>query len=187
MKKILSGIVAGFALVLMGCASGAKVSSSPAEIEALDNLVSSRSFEITAQWARPMPSQALNSISNAGMLPNGSNASRVDINGNGSYLRVIGDVVKADLPFFGERQMSGGYDPQRTGIQFDGVPEDLQIQANSKTKGYTMRFSINNGTETFQVVAQLFPSRSSTFSIVSSHRAQIRYEGRLSEYVEEEE
>ena len=182
MKKILSYGIGVLALVMMGCASGSKVSASPAEIAALDDLVANKSFEITARWARPMPSQALNSISNARLLPNGSNAARIDITGNASYLRVVGDRVEADLPYFGERQMSGGYDPQRTGVHFDGVPEDFQIEPNSKTKGYTMRFSLNNGTEVYQVIAQLFPSRSSTFSVVSSHRAQIRYEGALSEY-----
>ncbi|MBO0323176.1 DUF4251 domain-containing protein [Muricauda sp. CAU 1633] len=168
----------------MGC-GGTKTTASAEEIEALDNLVANRSFEIQARWARPMPSQALNSISNAQLLPNGSNASRIDITGNASYLRLVGDQVEADLPYYGERQMSGGYDPQRTGIQFEGPPENLQIERNSKTMGYTMRFNINNGIESFQVVAQLMPSRASSFSIVSSHRTQIRYEGTLSEFEEE--
>ncbi len=168
----------------MGC-GGAKTTASPAELEALDNLVAKKSFEITARWARPMPSAALNSISNARLLPNGSNAARIDITGNSSYLRLVDNRVEADLPYFGERQMSGGYDSQRTGIQFEGTPENLQIEPNSKTKGYTMRFNINNGIESFQVIAELMPSRSSTFSIVSSHRTQIRYDGTLSEYKKE--
>lgn len=168
----------------MGC-GGTKTIASAEEIEALDNLVANRSFEIQARWAKPMPSQALNSISNARLLPYGSNANRVDITGNSSYLRLVDNRVEADLPYFGERQMSGGYDPQRTGIQFEGTPENLQIQQNSKTKGYTMRFDINNGIESFQVVAQLMPSRASSFSIISSHRTQIRYDGTLSEYKEE--
>ncbi|WP_036385102.1 DUF4251 domain-containing protein [Muricauda sp. MAR_2010_75] len=168
----------------MGC-GGTKTVASPEDIEALNDLVASRSFEVNARWARPMPSQALNSISNARLLPYGSNANQVDITGNSSYLRLVDNWVEADLPYFGERQMSGGYDPQRTGIQFEGVPENLQIEPNAKTKGYTMRFSINNGTENFQVIAELMPSRSSSMSITGSHRTQIRYDGTLSEYKKE--
>ena len=187
MIKIIRFIIGALALVAMGCASGSKVSATPAEIEALDNLVTNQSFEINARWALPMPSQALNSISNANLLPIGSNASRIDLTGNASYLRMVGDRVEADLPYFGERQLSGGYDPQRTGIQFEGMAENLKIEPNTKTKGYTMRFDINNGLESYQVIAQLMPSRSSSFSIVSSHRTQIRYQGILSEYSEEED
>ena len=171
-------------LVVMGC-GGTKTVTSPEEIEALENLVAKRSFEINARWARPMASQALNSISNARLLPYGSSASQVDITGNSSYLRLVDDRVMADLPYFGERQMSGPYNPQKTGIQFEGVPEGLQIEPNSITKGYTMRFNINNGSESFQVIAQLFPSRSSSISITSSQRSQIRYDGTLSEYKKE--
>ncbi len=181
MKTLLKYFIGVLILTAAGC-GGAKTAASPEEIEALDNLVATKSFEINARWARPMASQALNSISNAGLLPNGSNASRVDITGSTSYLRVVDNHVEADLPYFGERQMSGGYDTKRTGIQFEGAPENFQIEPNSKTKGYTMRFSINNGTENFQVIAQLFPSRSSSLNITGSHRGQIWYDGTLSEY-----
>lgn len=186
MRTLIRYGIAALVLVTMAC-GGTKTVASPEEMEALDNLVAKRSFEINARWARPMVSQALNSISNARLLPYGSNASQVDITGSSSYLRLVDDMVKADLPYFGERQMSGGYDSQKTGIQFEGVPEDLQIEPNSKTKGYTMRFNINNGSENFQVIAQLFPSRSSSISITSSQRTQIRYDGTVSEYNKDEE
>ncbi len=186
MRTLIRYGIGVLVLMAMAC-GGAKTVTSPTEMEALDNLVAKRSFEINARWARPMASQALNSISNARLLPYGSNASQVDITGNASYLRLVDDMVKADLPYFGERQMSGPYNSQNTGIQFEGVPEDLQIEPNSKTKGYTMRFNINNGSESFQVIAQLFPSRSSSISITSSQRTQIRYDGTLSEYNKDEE
>ena len=155
-------------VVTIGCA-GTKTTASPEEIEALDNLVAKRSFEINARWARPMPSAALNSISNARLLPYGSNANRIDITSNSSYLRVVNDSVMADLPYFGERQMGGGYNSNGTGVQFEGVPQGFVIEPNAKTKGYTIRFNISNGTESYQVMGQLFPSRSSSFSIASTH------------------
>lgn len=171
-------------LIMFACASS-KNQATPEEIAALDRMISDQQFEIEANWAQPMASQGLNSIANAGLLPYGSTASRIDISGTGGYLRMVGDSVKADLPFFGERQMGGYYDQDKAGIKFDGIPKDLSFSANKKDTGKTMRFTISQESENFQVIAQLYPNGKARLAVSSSHRTNIWYQGNLSEYKEE--
>lgn len=182
--RLLSNFICLFSLLLVsGCASKPKPEASPEQMEALAGLVFEQSFEIAANWAIPLATGSLTRVANSGLLPIGSTANRIDLFGNPSYLRVTQDSVKARLPYFGERQMGGGaYGNNQNGIQFEGVPKDFEIVPNKKQTGYTMRFSISNKTETFQVAALLFPDQSSTININSTHRTPIGYRGRVSEY-----
>ncbi|MEZ4810885.1 MAG: DUF4251 domain-containing protein [Allomuricauda sp.] len=185
MKRFAQYLFLMLLTTVLGCASHPKSTATPAQIEALDTMVSNRSIEIDAKWARPLATQSLNNISNAGLLPYGSTANRIDLSGSTSYLRVLSDHVEAKLPYYGEQQMGGPYNPNNAGIEFEGTPKDFVLEPNEKNGGYTMKFAVNQGAENFQVTAQLFPSHSCTFNIVSSHRRSIQYDGTVSEYVEE--
>ncbi len=170
-------------LLILGCASTPKPEASDEQIQDLAGLIFEQSFEIEANWAIPLATGSLTSIANAGLLPPGSTLNRIDLFGNSSYLRVTKDSVKAQLPYYGERQMGGGtYGNNQYGIQFEGIPKDFEIVPNKKKRGYTMRFTISTQTETFQVAALLFPDQSSTININSTHRTPIGYRGRVSEY-----
>lgn len=172
-------------LVSVACASG-KDKATPEEIAAFDKMISDQRFEIRPSWAQPMASQGLNSIANAGLLPLGSTASRIDITGIGAYFRMVGDSVEADLPFYGERQMGGFYDQDKAGIKFKGIPKNLSFTPNKKGDGQTMRFQISQDSENFQVFAQLYPNGKGRLTVSSTHRTNIWYQGNLSEYEEEE-
>ena len=186
MMKITAKIGA-FMLLLMtlACASN-KNSATPEEIAALDDMIENRNFEIQALWALPMPSQGMNSIANAGLLPFGSTANRIDITTTGGYLRIVGDTVKANLPYFGERQMGGMYNQNKAGIQFDGVPKELSFSSNKRETGKIMQFTINDDLENYQVYAQLFPNGNALLTISSSHRRNIGYQGNVSKYEKKE-
>ena len=173
-------------LIAIGCASKSRYSSTPDQIENLRTLVSKKYFEINADWASPMATQSLTSVANAGLIPPGSTVTRINITGTASYLRIMGDSVKAQLPYYGERQMGGGiYNQNKTGIQFEGIPRDFSVLSNPKSNGQTMKFTISENGESFDVTAELFPSLSSTITIASSHRTTIWYNGFLSEFVPE--
>ncbi|SFC28957.1 protein of unknown function [Flagellimonas taeanensis] len=178
----------GFALLMlfvMACASGPRSQATPAELAAFEKMISDKSFQVDASWAQPMASQGLNSIANAGLLPRGSSASRIDIAGSGGYLRIVGDSVMADLPYFGERQMGGAYNPQKGGIQFNGIPKEFTIEPNKKGDGKTLRFNISQNQEGYRVIAQIYPSNYTTITIASTHRTTIWYQGTVSEYERE--
>lgn len=182
MKTLLKSTVLFLGALVISCASSSK--ATPEEIAALDEMVSNKHFEVTALWAQPLASQSLNSIANAGLLPQGSTASRIDISGSRGYLRVVGDSVMADLPYFGERRMGGYYSANRTGIQFKDVPKEFSIDPAEKGTGYMVKFTVNDGAENYQVIAQLYPNQTARLTVASSHRTNIWYQGNLSEYKE---
>lgn len=183
MNKPITYKIVFLALLMTACASGPKTKATPAELAAFEKMVSSKSFQIDANWAQPMASQGLNSIANAGLLPPGSSVSRIDITGSNGYLRMVGDSVMAELPYFGERRMGGGtYNPQESGVNFKGVPKEFSIEPMKKETGYTMRFKINEGQEGYQAAVQMYPSGYTTIAIASTHRTTIWYQGSISAY-----
>lgn len=178
MKRIGLFIVV---VVLLGCASTTKTHTiAEKDTKALDDLVTNMSFEIESQWAQPQVTNAMTQLGNAGLFPPGSNAGNISLIGNSNYLIIDGDKVKAYLPYFGERQMGGAYNSTKTGIEFDGVPQDFEI-TKGKKDSYEITFTIadkNSATENYTVLIQIFPSLSSAININSSHRFTIRYKGR---------
>lgn len=174
--------IAIFAIILVfsGCFSS-KTNVSTVNDKALEELVKTKSFEITSEWAQPHITSGMNSIANTGLLPTGSSISNISLIGNSNYLRINKDSVSGYLPYYGERQMGGRYGSISTAIQFDGIPKDYEIKKGKK-EGYEIQFSIadkNNPTENYKVYIQLFQSLSSSININSSHRFFIRYKGRV--------
>ena len=167
------------ALVFLGCASTTKTHTiTEKDTKALDELVTSKSFEIASDWAQPQVTNALTQIGNAGLFPPGSNVGNISLIGNSNYLKMQGEKVQAYLPYFGERQMGGTYSNNRSGIEFDGTPEDLEVK-RGKRDSYEIRFNIKdkNSTENYAVTILLFPNLSSSININSSYRFPIRYKG----------
>ena len=166
-----------FAGVLFSCGTSSKTFVPTAQSKLLDELVSQRSFEIESDWASPQMTSSLNSISDAGLLPPGSAANRINLIGNSNYVRVKGDSVMVYLPYFGERQMGGGYDSDGGAIQFTGIPENYEVSQDGKRGSYDIRFNMKNKTESFEVTTTIFPNLASTIQVTSSHRFPIRYSG----------
>ena len=128
----------------------------------------------------PLTTNSLNQISNAGLLPPGSVANRINLIGNANYLRIKGDSISAFLPYFGERQLAGGYNNNNVGIQFNGIPKEYSVTKDEKKQQHNIRFNINNNTENFQVYITVFPNMTATMNINSSHRFAISYSGFVS-------
>src|SRR5690606_39971153 len=84
-------------------------------------------FRIVNQCALPTMSSSMMKLSSSGILGPGNSGQRIDLSGNGNFLEVKGDSVKANLPFFGERQMGGGYNSEGAGIQFDQVAKNMNF------------------------------------------------------------
>nr|WP_299173362.1 DUF4251 domain-containing protein [uncultured Allomuricauda sp.] len=168
-----------FLLMVFGCGSQKQIVPSAAQVEALNAIVEDRAFVIDITVARPLATGAVSRIANSGLLPPGSNVSRIDLTGMSSYLRVTNDSVFAEIPYYGERQLPTTYNANNTGVQFKNIPEDFEIAQNNRTHGYTVRFNVGNGTEAFAVIAEIFPDLSSTVNVNSSHRTPIWYSGEV--------
>lgn len=175
--KISSTLVLLFALSCINCGSSIKIVEPTPQSRSLDEWVAQKSFEITSDWAIPLMTNSLNQISNSGLIPPGSTVNRISLIGNANYLRLNFGEVDADLPFFGERQMGGGYNDRETGIVFQGTPENYEAVKDEKTLRHTIKFDIMNKTEAFSVTLLLYPSLKSEIQITSSQRFRMRYTG----------
>lgn len=134
-------------------------------------------FEIRSDWALPLATNSLNSIANAGLLPPGSSAGQISLIGNANYVKVMGDSLSVYLPYFGERQMGGGYNSDGAGIEFIGVPKKMEITKDKEKQRYDIRFEFKKDSENFMVIITLLPNLQSTININSSQRFPIRYSG----------
>ncbi|MGE5944731.1 MAG: DUF4251 domain-containing protein [Flavobacteriales bacterium] len=168
-------------LTVVSCGSGS-TKYSETNRKTLDNMIESKSLEIISNRAQPLMTAAMQQLANAGLFVNGSTAGNIDLTTHTNYLRMKNDSVTAFLPFYGERQFGGGYN-NATGIEFEGIPKNLQIQ-KGKNSSYEIRFDIrdkNLNTENYQVYIHLFPNLSSTMLIRSSNRSNIQFSGQVHE------
>lgn len=184
MIKGLIGL--GLLAVLWSCGSSQKAGASNMQSQALEQLVEQKSFQIVSEWAQPMNTNAMNSIASSGLLLPGNSGSNISLIANPNYLKMMGDSVAAYLPYFGERQLSGGYGIG-SAIEFKGHPDKLEISQNSKKKTHTIGFTIKEKSEVYQVTITLFNSLTSHIVINSSQRNFIRYIGKVSELPKEED
>ncbi|MFS4456950.1 DUF4251 domain-containing protein [Maribacter sp. 2304DJ31-5] len=149
----------------------------------LDALIESNSFEITVTKVQPLVTNALNQIASSGLIPLGSTINQINLNGASNFIRIVGDSISANLPYYGERQMGGGYN-QNAGIQFNGRPKNLEILKDRVKQDYTITFRIRNTSESYNVNAIIHSNLSSSITITSSHRSVIRYTGYVTNYEE---
>ena len=173
MKIFRIVLLAGLTAAIIACGASQKRMEPNAK---LDKLMEQKAFSIAIRSAEPLVTQALSQIANSGMLPPGNSISRIDVTGSGYYIKVQGDSVSANLPYFGERQMGGGYN-SNAGIEFDGMAKNLEIIKDETKQSYTVKFSIDSSAEDFFVNVAVGNNLTSTTAIRSSHRNRIRYSG----------
>lgn len=174
-----------FSVILCSCASS-KQNTSAEDLQKLDNLVESKFFEIILDQASPSSTSSMNFMAQSGLLPYGSSVSRINLIGHSNYLRFEGDSISADLPYYGERQIGGGYNSDQS-IVFDDKPKDLVIEKNEEKNFYNIEFSINKDTESYKVNLKIYPNLKADIFVNSSHRLGINYGGRVEEIEEETE
>ncbi len=174
MRKI--GILLMVLLVVLSCSSAKKTTVSPAELAAFKTYIENGRFEFNATAAFPLQTQAFTSVANSGLLQPGSNSGRVDLTGNPSYVRFIGDSISVHLPYFGERRVSGGYGAN-TDIKFDGILSDYEIVYDTIKSMYRISFRMEQNTEVYDVHMAVFPSKNGNLSLNSTQRSTIRYNG----------
>lgn len=177
MKTTTLVLCCTIALLFSSCGSQ-KVNYTAAEKAQLEEMVNANAFRLKAQWANPLATRSVNALASSGFLPPGSNPNRIDIIGTAAFLEVTTDSVRAQLPYYGERQFGNTYNPADVGIQFNGVPKDFKLEYDEKKDSYYFAFDIINDLgEGFNVNGTLFPNLRTTFYINSTERLTIGYSG----------
>lgn len=168
-----------FLALFISCSGTKKIVSPTAKSRALDALVAKRSFQVVSDQASPLMTSSMAAVSNSGLLGVGNSAANINLIGNYNYVKVEGDTISADLPYYGERQMGGGY-TATSGIKFKGVPDSYSLSKNETNQQYEIKFQMRGeGTESFIVTLRLFPNWKSSLQVNSTQRNPIRYAGEV--------
>jgi len=162
---------------LLSCGSSKSVAT-PEQIQALDLLVSEKSFKIELEAALPQVTTSLMAVQNSGLLRPGDNMSRISLLGNSNDLVIKNEHVTSNLPYYGERQMSSGYNGSDSNIEFDGPVENYKVTKRDDSS-YKIEFDAMSHNENFDVTIYVFPSLKSEIVLNSAKRNTIRYEGRV--------
>ena len=175
-SKILFVVLCG--VLAIGCKSGQKTVVSNSS---LDAMIARQAFKIEVNAAEPMVTTALAQIANSGLMRPGNTMSRIDVTGEGYFIKMDGDSISVYLPYYGERQMGGGYGSD-AGIKFDGTARDIEINKDESKNSYEITFGANDATESYLFTIDISNKLSSTTRVRSSHRNRIRYEGKVAKH-----
>ncbi len=171
-KFILSLI----AFALFSCGSS-KTQATPEMLNRLTELVQSKNFEINSDMAYPQVTSAMNSLQNSGLIAPGSNVNQINLIGNVNYLRIVGDSIYTDLPYFGERQMNAAYNGSDNSIVIEGLLQDYTTEKSSKDNSYNISFSAKSQTELLRFNITLYPNLNTSMMVNGPTRFPIRYTG----------
>lgn len=149
------------------------------QLNDLKELVNSKSFIFNAETANPMQTYAVMQVTNALLRNTGSTAGRIYVAGNGDYVKIMGDTVKAELSYFGEARVVTSVDPRDSGIHFEGQPTNYKVSENEKKKTLTLEFDIKSKSDQYNVIMQLYPSKHAKIFVNSTSRTSIRYDGEI--------
>ncbi|GAA0721489.1 hypothetical protein GCM10009430_22820 [Aquimarina litoralis] len=177
--------IVGFLLVTGGvflsCNSTKNIVAPTAQSEALEALIAKKSFTIESDWMYPLMTTGMNAIYNSGLIPPGSTVNSINLTGNPNFVRIYGDSISMNLPFYGERQLPGQYIRNEGGIVFQGVPDRYEVIKDEKKQTHLIKFTAKGDQESYRVTITLFPNWTTSININSSHRTSIRYRGVVSE------
>lgn len=176
MKTLLQAVL--MLLFVMSCSTYKPLTE--AQRRELQAWGTEKAFVIESDWAKPMPTAALNAIANTGILGLGNSAGSINILGNVNYFKMKGDTIEAHLPYYGERYMGGGYN-NKTAIAFNDVPDSKEITWNEQKQRAEMRFSIRqeDDNEKYDIFILIFPNKTTRIDVNSSERSYITYEGKI--------
>ncbi len=127
--------------------------------EEIANLVEQRQFNIESTWATPLGGLRINLI------------------GNPNYVKFNKDSVDLFLPYFGFRQMGGGYGSE-SGIKYKGRLKELKIDKPKENK-YQIKFQGAHLNESFDFIISVYSNGNTNISVNSSQRNTISYQGEL--------
>lgn len=161
--------------VLSGCNSTQNMAVDSAKEKQLKEWIDNKELRIYANTASPIAQAEVMQLN--ALLIQGSTPNRILLTGGQDYLKISGDSISADLPYFGVRQLGGAYNPKRGGIIFDGPYKSYKVDYNEKKRMYTLRYKIHSNRESFNVVVKIFANWRADIYVNTSHRTAINYSG----------
>jgi len=164
--------------IFISCSSHQKTMEASAKKEQLKEFITKKQFEIVSNFAIPRASAAYSQVVNSGLLGVGNSSNTVNLSGNSNYLRMHGDSISIELPFFGDRQFGGGYGAD-SGISYDGLYTDYKETYDSDKESYTLSFQTSKATDNLQFTINMYASLRTTIFMNSTNRSSISYDGHV--------
>lgn len=149
--------IAILAIILISCGSR-KSNYSEAEYAQLRDLIENESFELSNQWALPL------------------RGGQVSLIGNPNYIRIYGDSVDVTLPYFGVRQMGGGYN-SIPGFEYSGAKNDFKVIEDQQNGEIILKFTGKQNNELVNYTLTLFPGGRALTHISTPQRDNISFRG----------
>ncbi|MBF4984143.1 DUF4251 domain-containing protein [Nonlabens mediterrranea] len=174
-------------VTLTSCKSRINSADAAQQRKVLDQIavkVKQDDFQIVMNTAYPLTTNAVNSVLNGILIPNGDSANRIDLSDRDDYIELGMDAVKAELSYYGERRISSGYGNQDNGIEYNGAPVNYRQNIDYEKGKLRIEYQISNQAESFDVTIEIFSNRNANVNISSSHRANIRYTGNMEQIKE---
>jgi len=167
-------------LLLTACSSADKVVKTE-EALATKAFVENSDYEVQLQWARPLATSELSQLAAANLLPMDSRSGQINLRGTQNFIRKYGDSLSVYLPYFGTRQVTINPADTNGAIEFDGIPEDYRVSYNEKRQRSVINFSMDDGTETYNVAITVYSNKRVQVNVNSSFRNSIFYTGIMTE------
>jgi hypothetical protein len=164
--------------MLLSCGSS-KIESTPEQRNNLVKLIQTKNFEITSDMAYPQVRSGMNSLQNSGIIAPGNSISQIDLTGNTNYVRIVGDSIYAELPYYGERQLNVAYNGSDTFISINGLIQDYSTKESLKDNSYDISLSARNKTELLKFEIRIFPNLTTSMLVNGPTRFPIRYTGKV--------
>lgn len=172
-------------VILMVSCGSSKTEATPEELSSLKALVEGREFEFQALWALPQTTREMAALANAGLLRNGDTANRINLVGNPNYLRMSGDSVDVNLPYYGIQRMNVSLDPRKNGFNFHEPFQGFEVTYKPEKQLYEVRFEVKDKTSSYWMILTVFPGHTAYLKVNSSNRDFINYEGKIGSIKEE--
>ncbi len=175
-------LIIGFVITFSACKSSNEITNrkNTEQFEKLQALIESKAYQIDINAIYPFNTAATTQVLNAVLFPSGNSAARIDVRGNGNHIKISEDKVKANLAFFGERQIgSGNYGRNNSGILLDDSIQGYVVTKNEKKKTLTIKFSANDGVENFTITIVANTNQRVNVTVNSSHLNRISYDGTI--------
>ncbi|MGI0108052.1 DUF4251 domain-containing protein [Salinimicrobium sp. WS361] len=147
-------------IFLFSCGSANNSVKNTAEYRQMLEKVQKLDFRIENNWANPVRYSSVNLI------------------GNPNHITFEEDSVAVYLPFFGERQFSGGYGSAGA-IEYKGNLKDLKIEEIPENNEVQISFQGNKGSENLNFRVIVFPNGNTNTSVTSSQRDHMSYNGKI--------
>jgi hypothetical protein len=165
MKKIFIAALFFVLIIPVNAQSKKELKRQKAEEEyaALKELINSKNFIFEADWTTTQK------------------GNRINLTTNPNFLKIEGDQVTADMPYFGVAHTAIGMGSGEAGIKFEGNPKDYKVEFNDKKLKAIIKFDATNKSENFDVILSVYKSGSASLNITSSKRNSITYDGRITE------